>query len=291
MLRVCKKIHNEIADLFYGQQSFRFTNTNGFSALAVWLHTIRPRNLEYLQHITVQLPVMHALDDCALSITKWNHLETVLERRGMRIPHWRYHRKHFPAGTSSGECRYDASVALAFRYLATMPRLQALDILVSESYQALGMREDGGPECPTPDCALDASRVDEWGLVELSDDDAVHFVEEHCLAPEYWRSLARLQQRTASPALKISLLLQCGPARMHSDLSRFDSVGAYRARMQCLRKYAKAKGYGHGYASWKEGRYVVEYDLSMGAGEAFTKRLHSRACCICGFGVPLCPYS
>jgi hypothetical protein len=60
LLRVCKKVNEEAACVFYGQE-FRFTSTYGWYLLHDWLKLIRPSNRARLRHLTVAHPAISRL--------------------------------------------------------------------------------------------------------------------------------------------------------------------------------------------------------------------------------------
>lgn len=141
---------------------------------------------------------------------------------------------------------------LAMRYLAGMPELQTLEILVPRDYLDEGRMLLGGSGCSTPHCDLNK-------LVDaLSVQNACHIVEAHCSMSEYWRELASLQQRPDCRRLQISLILEGGPpqewhaANIHGHPVEWSLEFGRR----CLGIYAHANGYRLGYVKWLHPRHL-----------------------------------
>ncbi|KAF3038646.1 hypothetical protein E8E12_005295 [Didymella heteroderae] len=57
-LRVCKQVNAEAAQVFYGQNEFRFSGTNGCIVAAAFVYTIKARNTHWLAHLTIAMPLL-----------------------------------------------------------------------------------------------------------------------------------------------------------------------------------------------------------------------------------------
>ncbi|PSN65126.1 hypothetical protein BS50DRAFT_635938 [Corynespora cassiicola Philippines] len=56
LLRVCKRIHAEASQTFYGDNEFRFTGINGWMVCRAWLHTIGHFNASFITDISLHVP-------------------------------------------------------------------------------------------------------------------------------------------------------------------------------------------------------------------------------------------
>lgn len=57
LLRVCKTIHQEAAEVFYGENEFRFSGINGHVVAFAFTHTIGFRHLKFLKTLTIAMPL------------------------------------------------------------------------------------------------------------------------------------------------------------------------------------------------------------------------------------------
>lgn len=259
MMRLCKKIREEVADYFYGGNNFRFSNEDGIVVMAAMFYTIRPFNCSFLRHITLQIPNRGGEynDHTVKSNSGWNNLYGVLTRRGMRIPQFGFRAKHKAKGRSEGEFCYEKSVYRCFRQLRGMPNLTRLEITIPWDFKFV---EEKVVPCIGPAENVEA----------MSPDDRIrHTVLDHSRDAEYWDLLADLKENTVSKDLTIALVIHYGftsglPEEKHrsrattSDLCRARWVAAYAALM----------GYEMGYARWEtegpgRGSYQVRYDEDL----------------------------
>lgn len=56
ILLSCKSIHEEASSIFYGGNSFRFTERKAWVVLGMWLNTIGKTNTSYIQDISIHIP-------------------------------------------------------------------------------------------------------------------------------------------------------------------------------------------------------------------------------------------
>lgn len=56
LLRTCKVIHQEASEIFYGQNKFRFSGIDGCIVASAFLHTIHPKNWQWLTSLTIAMP-------------------------------------------------------------------------------------------------------------------------------------------------------------------------------------------------------------------------------------------
>lgn len=56
-LRTCKQIHEEAAQVFYGQNEFRFSGKNGVMIACGFIHKISVPHWKWIQHLTIAMPL------------------------------------------------------------------------------------------------------------------------------------------------------------------------------------------------------------------------------------------
>lgn len=267
-MRLSKKVHEEVAQYFYGQHNMRFSTYNGFLAMAVFNHTIRRANCDFIKHITVQIPNREdggqGAYACMHYIAEWDAFKGIQKGRGMRIPDFGFRMKHYDQGRVRGEYNYDKAVHKAFRQLRNMASLRTFEILIPEKYRFIhNFGRNRSCECSFEDMHM-------LGPV----DRVRHYIEEHSGNPEYWALLANLKQQSASQDLTIALVLMHG--QLFEDGADFVSsskMAHYRRQGRWLAAYASIMGYQFGHTSWEAGRtYTVRYDkdrmLSVSPEEA-----------------------
>lgn len=241
LLRLCRKVHGEIAEMFYSKQNFRFSDANGMQMLAAWMYTIKARHFQYLQHITVQIPVRDD-DQCIWTPTKWTSFAILQARRGMNVPNYRYRSKHYIRNIAHGEHCYGKAMARGFKYLASIPELKKLEFTVPWDYQFIPWN------MPQHTCTLNyLEMLDPVGRVK-------HVIEDHSDA-DFWKPLADLKQKSQSKDLTIAFVLLHGPEYSH-EWVYVEKMCAAR----WLAAYAKVQGYKFGHARWEDGTYQVRYD-------------------------------
>lgn len=265
MMRLCKKIREEVADYFYGGNNFRFSNEDGIVVMAVMLYTIGPFNCSFLRHVTLQIPNRRDGygDHTVKSNSGWNNLYGVLTRRGMRIPQFGFRAKHKAQGRSEGEFCYEKSVYRCFRQLRDMPNLKRLEITIPwdfeffEIYDGLLSPEEKVAPCICPAEDVEAMRPD---------DRIRHTVLEHARDAEYWDLLADLKENTASKDLTIALVIHYGTRyRLPEEKYETQATMSNLRRARWVAAYAALMGYEMGHARWEtegpgRGSYQVRYD-------------------------------
>lgn len=269
VMRLCRKIHEEVSDYFYGGNNFRFSHANGFVVMAAFNHTIKPANFSFLKHITVQIPNRMydgSYGDKALdSKTGWQNFDQLLARRGMRIPDYRFriHRgKRSFLIQRDGDYTYDQAVRNGFRQLRRMPNLKLLEITIPWDYRFLSdtiyyralTPEEEATQCHCPIEYVEA----------MSPEDRIgHTIEAHCRDAEYLKSLADLKENTASEDMTIALVIHYGTLCEYPEeiLRRPNELRQAR----WIAAYAAVMGYAFGHAKWETegpdlGTYQVRYD-------------------------------
>jgi len=268
MMRLCKKIRNEVADYFYGGNNFRFSNDDGIVVMAAFFHTIRPKNRSFLQRVTVQIPNRQVrFDHTVESDTAWGNLEGVLTHRGMRMPHFGFKAKHKANGRKEGEFCYDKSVYMCFRQLRGMPNLRRLEITIPWHYKffvddsisrnnVIPGAEDDAAYCNCPAQDVEA----------MSPEDRIrHTVEEHARDGQYWDLLADLKENAASKDLTVALVTHYGTTEARPENGARSQSTTFNLRQaRLIAAYAALMGYKMGHARWetqgpRRGSYQVLY--------------------------------
>ncbi|KAL0254782.1 hypothetical protein SLS55_009306 [Diplodia seriata] len=244
LLRLCKKVHGELTEMFYAEQNFRFSNSNGILMLGAWMHTIKAQHFQHLRHITVQIPMRdRGGDRCITTLGKWNAFQQLAAKRGMRTLKFRHRHKDYV----DGSYYYTKTVKRVFEKLKAMAGLQKLELLVPWNYLFLG-DFSGGPRCA------------EGFLGQFEAGERVrHVVEDHCPDEGWWEQLAELKRSSKSAELKIALVIHHGLRDLTLDADMHAIQGQLRAA-RWLAAYAKINGYGFGHARWDGGTYHVGYD-------------------------------
>jgi hypothetical protein len=133
LLRTCKQINTEAAEVFYGDNEFRFSGTNGHMVAYAYLKKIGPRNLDFFRSITIAVPVPS--NNRGMYGENWN------PETWMRINEV-YDRAPFPYPRDTARNRWfyarldyiDSWCALAWM-LTTAHRLQTLHIVIPQPYE------------------------------------------------------------------------------------------------------------------------------------------------------------
>jgi hypothetical protein len=60
LLRTCSLIHQEASEVFYRQNEFSCSSANGCMVASVFLHTITPRNWQWITSLTIVAPLWSA---------------------------------------------------------------------------------------------------------------------------------------------------------------------------------------------------------------------------------------
>lgn len=270
VMRLCKKIHEEVSDHFYGGNNFRFTNFDGFLVMAAFNHTIRPASFSFLKHITVQIPNrVHdgSYDEGMDSKTGWREFDRLLARRGMRVPDyrlWTTRGKHSFRVQGEGGYTYNQAVLKGFRQLRNMPNLKLLEVTIPWDYRF--SRESWyvtlTPEEEATQCNCPAEHVE-----AMSPGDRIrHTIEGHCRDPEYLALLADLKENAASGDLTVALVIHYGSTRETPEEILQSCRGLDNLRQaRWVAAYAALMGYRFGHARWetegpRRGTYQVRYD-------------------------------
>ncbi|KAG6357832.1 hypothetical protein INS49_013713 [Diaporthe citri] len=257
IMRLSKKIREEVADYFYGRFNMRFSDSSGFLVMTMFNHSIRFLNCSFINHITVRMPCGY-LSSCRLR--RWDRFTCIQRSRGMRIPFIGRRAKQRSQGGTEAECNHDITVRRGFRQLRDMAGLKLLEILVPWDYLP--------PETAVYDDSWQSTVVpcDCEEFQGLSSEDQIrHRFEEHCYDSEYWELLATLKQQTSSDDLTIALVYDYNSARRGRPFEDYENDGDYvRSNLRGGRwvaAYAAIKGYEFGYARPAEkGVFKVRYD-------------------------------
>lgn len=258
-MRLSKKVREEVSQYFYGRHSLRFSTYNGFMVMAIFNHTIRQANCDFIKHITVQIPnrdtpaAGEGANSCMHYIAQWDAFKAIQKGRGMRIPDFGFRMKHYGLGRVRGEYNYDKAVHKGFRQLRSMASLTILEILIPWDYH-FTHRWAHNPSCQ---CSLEDMQM--LGPV----DRVRHYIEEHSSNREYWAMLADLKQQSASKDLTIALVLM--DQQLFEDGADFDPRSAWQhhpwRQARWLAAYASVMGYRVGHTNWENSRtYTVRYD-------------------------------
>lgn len=267
MMRLCKKIREEVADYFYGGNNFRFSNEDGIVVTAALFYTIRPFNCNFLRHVTLQIPNRQGEyeDHTVKSNSAWNNFYGVLTRRGMRIPQYGFRAKHKAKGRSEGEFCYEKSVYRCFRQLREMPNLMRLEITIPWDFVFLEDIYCGSPKESVAHCICPAEHVE-----AMSPDHRIqHTIQEHGRDTEYWDLLADLKKNTASKNLTIALVIHYGTTyHLPEDTFGTRSTTSNLRQARWVAAYAALMGYEMGHARWEtegpgRGSYQVRYDEDL----------------------------
>lgn len=95
LLRTCKQVNMEGAEIFYGHNEFRFSGKNGHMAAFAFVTKIGPRNLDFMKTITCALPLRSSDEGMYgenWNPTCWKRIHEIYDR--MPFPYspkvWRY---------------------------------------------------------------------------------------------------------------------------------------------------------------------------------------------------------
>lgn len=253
-----KKIHEEVADYFYGRFNMRFSGATGFLVMTMFNHSIRALNCNFIKHITVSIPCCYYF---ACSLRGWDRFTCIQRSRGMRIPFVGRREKKRSQGRTEAECNHDVTVRRGFRQLGDMTGLKLLEILVPWDYlpSEKTVYDDNWQELPPVPCICAEFR-------DLSAEDQIrHRIEAHSYDSEYWGLLTNLKQQTSSDDLTVALVYDYNiTQRGHPFEDDDDDVEYVRdnlRRGRWVAAYASVKGYKFGYARPAEkGVYKVRYD-------------------------------
>jgi hypothetical protein len=72
LLRCCKQLNEEGAEIFYGENHFRFSGSNGWVVAAGWFHKIGLRHTKWLTRLTLPVPFLHGVSGQYVS---WNNAQ------------------------------------------------------------------------------------------------------------------------------------------------------------------------------------------------------------------------
>lgn len=266
----------EVAQYFYGHHNMRFSTYNGFMVMAIFNHTIRRVNCDFIKHITVQIPnretraAGEGAYSCMHYIAEWDAFKAIQKGRGMRIPDFGFRMKHHGQGRVRGEYNYDKAVHKGFRQLRNMASLRTLEILIPLNYRFTHKRaHERSCKCSLEDMQM------------LGPADRVrHYIEEHSSNREYWALLASLNQQSASKDLTIALVLVHRQSFDEADFyPRSDWEHHPWRQARWLAAYASIMGYRFGHTKWEGSRtYNVRYDedrmLSLSRQKVEDNALH-----------------
>ncbi|KAK2610308.1 hypothetical protein N8I77_003753 [Diaporthe amygdali] len=266
MMRVCKKIGDEVREFFYGGNNFRFSYVNGFQVMAAFMHTIRSANCSFLKHITVQIPNRaYGYSQDLSSKTGWKNFEQLMARRGMRLLRYGFRARYEEQGRVLGEYNYDRAVYKCFRQLRNMPDLKLLEITFPWDYEFIK-----SSYCPFSDDKLTTHCPCSIEDVQAMDPKTRiwHTIEEHSSDRAYWALLADLAENSASKELTIALVIQYEMTSY--DMANRISNGwpqdiVHMRQGRWLAAYASVMGYEFGHSRWERdekqrGTYNVRYD-------------------------------
>ncbi|KAH7092523.1 hypothetical protein FB567DRAFT_588797 [Paraphoma chrysanthemicola] len=130
LLRTCKQINVEVGEIFYCENEFQFSGTNGHMIAYAYLKKIGPRNINFLQSITSAAP--RQSDDRGMYGENWN------PKTWMRINEV-YDRAPFPSLSNTPRNRwfykrldFVASWCALAWMLTTAHRLKSVNIVVPQ---------------------------------------------------------------------------------------------------------------------------------------------------------------
>lgn len=261
IMRLNKKIREEVADYFYGQFNMRFSSEDGFYAMAVFNHTIQPLNCSFIRHITVAFPCNGIQ---YFFMRNLHQICDVQRRRGMRLPRFRSREMNRSRGGTQAACDMDLTVHRGFRQLGSMTGLKLLEVLIPWNYVYMDTVCSGHWHRRVPcDCPH---------ILSLSPENQVrHFLEAHFYNSDYLTLLANLKQQSGRDDLTIALVYDYNSGRVLEDYA--DDVATAHA---CLRggrwlaAYASVMGYKFGYSPYaSKGAYKVRYDQDTFMSKSF----------------------
>lgn len=252
IMRLNKKIREEVADYFYGQLNMRFSSEDGFYAMAVFNHTIQPLNCSFIRHITVAFPCNDIHYFCMRNLKQ---ICDVQRRRGMRLPRFRSREMNRSRGGTQAACDLDLTVHRGFRQLGSMTGLKLLEILIPWNYVYMdtvcrGHRDKRVP-CECPD------------ILSLSPENLVrHFLEAHFCNSDYLTLLANLKEQSSRDDLTIALVYDYNASCHFEDISPDGAMMRESLRGgRWLAAYASVMGYKFGFSPYApKGAYKVRYD-------------------------------
>ncbi|KAF2662085.1 hypothetical protein K491DRAFT_340258 [Lophiostoma macrostomum CBS 122681] len=134
ILRLCKVVHDEASEVFYGENEFRFSAVNGQMVAAAFIHHIRPRHAKHVQALAIGMPFwahdrgcVYGSAWCVDSITGGYRLNDMMP--------WGYPHK--------GACYYEKSFASLAADLVKAGNLKVLKLVLPDWFeQRLGRRHD-----------------------------------------------------------------------------------------------------------------------------------------------------
>lgn len=245
IMRLCKAIRQEVAELFYGKHQFQFSQTDGFTAMSVWLYNIQTPNHQHLTRITVRMPKFGTDGLCGTSgVERDRHIDFLADR-GMGVPPGRSGGRRYKGLPLYGLYE-ENSILNGFCHIAKMKRLKRLEILIPgpcrlapfERQRIMGLKSsltDGwdAPSCPSA------------YLETLQPRDRIrHIVEDHeDDDSNYWEELHRLRCEKQSEDLIISLVLDFVKDISYEDFFSDQEAQESMRRARWMRAYAAVMGY------------------------------------------------
>ncbi|KAF2135718.1 uncharacterized protein K452DRAFT_303332 [Aplosporella prunicola CBS 121167] len=252
--RIYRRINAEATPIFYGNNNFRFTNVNAWSILDAFLTTIKPKNAQWIRHLTIHVPFEDNWPPEILwrhlrtvpSANQWNRLLTTVSDRGMTVTDWKNSwwngAKLFKVFESACE---------GLRLIKGLKRLELIlpwDFFTAGAYNW----RDNYLVC------------DDTCTIEHGDESAPRHAREYHRDRPYWKALDEL--KIAIPGLEISLILHHGIPKECDDLPPYASLKlSALLTQQWLLYKAASKGYCIGnFFEWKMPTADSHYAIPQG---------------------------
>jgi len=152
LLRVCKQLNEEAAEIFYGENIFRFIGRGGWVVALAFMNKIGRQHWRFLKHLVlpVPIPTQGKAFDCTawqyhvyrpahhdaleelLSINQKEYWIELLQEIGLRVP------RQLP-GNLGAFVRYPwLSFKIVCDLLAQAQRLRNLDLVITDGYYPMG---------------------------------------------------------------------------------------------------------------------------------------------------------
>jgi hypothetical protein len=123
LLRVCKRIHPEAAEVFYGENEFRFSGVNGWIVVNAFVATIGIRHARFVKVLTIGMPFWAKNRGCTYGTSRCLDSSTQRERlEGIML--WTY-----PSKLGS---YYDSAFDLLSWNLAKAGTLKKLNLILPD---------------------------------------------------------------------------------------------------------------------------------------------------------------
>lgn len=264
MMRVCKKIRGEVAEYFYGGNSFRSSLPNSVLFMSCFFHTIGNFNCSFLKHVTLQMPNPWVDAPCfeanIPSFHGWDKIIQRASRQGLRNHDCEYQPKYNRDARSWGEYYYDETMRGLFSKLRDMPNLKKLEFMIPARRCFFNSKKCAS----TANCAAQKSlhcHCPGGGIQTMSPDDRTrHIFRDHSELREYLDLLADLKETTVSGDLKIALVFLYPQTRHlypHHSIMMVKFQQMWEDEFRCREgiwtaAYATIMGYELGHARWDQ---------------------------------------